>query len=118
METLSFALGMLAMVAIALVVVIVVGIVKVYKQQSDIKSTQEWLSSHEQNVNNQFRELERTINRHENNLYNSIGEYRRDLHQAVEDKFTGAIGMANAYTDSRLDKFEQKLSGTKQVIKG
>ena len=118
METLSFALGMLTIVAIALVVVIVVGIVKVYKQQKEIKSTQEWLSNHEQNVHHQFQEFERTISRQENNLYNSIGESRRDLHQAIEDKYTGAIGMANAYTDSRLDKLEQKLSNTKQVIKG
>jgi hypothetical protein len=121
MEILSFALGMLTIVAVALVVVIVVGIVKVFKQQSDIRSTQEWLSNHEQNVNNQFREFQGTVSRQENDLYKSIGESRRDLYEAVDNKYTDAISTANAYTDSRLDKLEQKLSGTlgtKQVIKG
>ena len=132
METLSFALGMLAMVAIALVVVIVVGIVKVFKQQKEIKSTQEWLSNLERTVwqsiednrrdmDNRFDEFERDINRRENDIYNALNSNGRDIYESIEDKYTGAIGMANAYTDSRIDKFEQKLTGTmgaKQVIKG
>jgi hypothetical protein len=121
METLSFALGMLAMVAIVLVVVIVVGIVKVYKQQKELKSTQEWLTNFERNVWQSHEEWRRDIDRRENNIYNALADNGRDLHQMIEDKYTGAIGMANAYTDSRLDKFEQKITGTlgaKQVIKG
>ena len=118
METLSFALGMLAMVAIALVVVIVVGIVKVYKQQLDIKSTQEWLTNFERNVYQTTEDIRRDADRRENNIYNALSDNGRDLHQMIEDKYTGAIGIANAYTDSRLDKLEQKLSNTKQVIKG
>lgn len=121
METASFALGMLAMVAIALLIVIVVGIVKVFKQQKEIKSTQEWLSSFERNVEHMFENNTREIDRRENNIYNTISDNYRDLHQMIEDKYTGAIGISNAYTDSRLDKLEQKLTGTsstKQVIKG
>ena len=38
METLSFAFGVLAMVAIMLVVVVVAGIVKVYNQQKQINT--------------------------------------------------------------------------------
>jgi CHASE1-domain containing sensor protein len=40
METLSFAFGMLAMIAIIFVAVIVLGIVKVYKQQAQIRDLQ------------------------------------------------------------------------------
>lgn len=120
METLSFALGMLAMVAIALVIVIVVGIVKVFKQQKEIKSTQEWLSNFERTVWQSIEDNRRDMDRRENNIYNALSDNGRDLHQMIEDKYTGAIGMANAYTDSRLDKFEQRVTGTlsKQVIKG
>ena len=124
METASFALGMLVMVAIALVIVIIVGIVKVFRQQRDLKSTQEWLSNHEQNVNNQFRELERTISSAENNIYNTIGEQGRDTYQRIEDAYTNARDMANAYTDSRIDKFADRLPAmssaktNREIIKG
>jgi len=118
METASFALGMLAMVAIALVIVIVVGIVRVFKQQKEIKSTQEWLSNFERSVWQSIEDNRRDMDRRENNIYNALSDNGRDLHQMIEDKYTGSIGMANAYTDSRLDKFEQKLTNTKQVIKG
>lgn len=121
METASFALGMLAMIAIALVIVIVVGIVKVFKQQKEIKSTQEWLSNFERTVWQSIEDNRRDMDRRENNIYNALSDNGRDLHQMIEDKYTGSIGIANAYTDSRIDKFEQKLTGTlgaKQVIKG
>lgn len=121
METLSFALGMLAMVAIALVIVIVIGIVKVFKQQKEIKSTQEWLSNFERNVWQTAEDIRRDMDRRENNIYNALADNGRDLHQMIEDKYTGSIGIANAYTDSRIDKFEQKVMGTmgsKQLLKG
>jgi len=121
MEILSFALGMLAMVAIALVIVIVLGIIKVFKQQKELKSTQEWLTNFEHNVWQSQEEWRRDIDTRETHIYNALADNGRDLHQMIEDKYTGAIGMANAYTDSRLDKLEQKLTGTlgaKQVIKG
>jgi ABC-type siderophore export system fused ATPase/permease subunit len=118
MEILSFTLGMLAIVAIALVITIVVGIVKVFRQQRELKSTQEWLSNHEQYVNTRFIELERTMNSTENNIYNAIGEQGRDTHQRIEAAYTNARDMANAYTDSRIDKLTEKLANTKQVIKG
>ena len=121
MEILSFALGMVAMIAIALVIVIVVGIVKVFGQQKELKTTQEWIHNHELYVNSQFQQLERDIERRENNLYNAIADNGRDLGQQIENAYTSARDMANAYTDSRIDKLTEKIVGnnaTKQLIKG
>ena len=117
MEVLSFALGMLAMVAIALVIVIVVGIVKVFRQQRELKTTQEWLSNLERNVWSRFEDVDKDINRRENNLYNAIADNGRDLGQQIENAYTSARDMANSYTDSRIDKLTGTL-GAKQVIKG
>lgn len=121
MEVLSFALGMVAMVAIALVIVIIVGIVKVFRQQRELKSTQEWVSNLERTVWDRFSEVEKDVDRRENNLYNTIADNGRDLHQQIENAYTNARDMANAYTDSRIDKLSEKIvgnNGAKQVIKG
>ena len=117
MEVLSFALGMVAMVAIALVIVIVVGIVKVFRQQRELKSTQEWVCNLERNVWSRFDEVDKDFSRRENIIYNAIAENGRDLHQQIEHAYTNARDMANAYTDSRIDKLSGTL-GAKQVIKG
>jgi hypothetical protein len=116
MEILSFTLGMLTIVAITLLIVIVVGIVKVFRQQRELKSTQEWLNNHEQYISNRFIELERTMNSTENNIYNTIAERGRDLHQQIEAAYTNARDIANAYTDSRIDKLTGTL-GTKFLTK-
>jgi uncharacterized membrane-anchored protein YhcB (DUF1043 family) len=117
MEVLSFALGMVAMVAIALVIVIVVGIVKVFRQQRELKSTQEWVSNLERTVWSRFDEVDKNFSRRENNIYNALADNGRDLHQQIEQAYTNARDMANAYTDSRIDKLSGTL-GAKQVIKG
>lgn len=124
METASFALGMLVMVAIALVIVIIVGIVKVFRQQKELKTTQEWIHNHELCVKSQFEQLELDIQRSENNLYNTIADTGRDLHQQIEQAYTNARDMANAYTDSRIDKFADRLPAmssaktNREIIKG
>jgi hypothetical protein len=120
MEILSFALGMLSIIAVALVIVIVVGIVKVLKQQKEIQATREWLSNFERSVWQSFEDVKRDTDRRENNLYNTIAENGRDLHQQIENAYTNARDISNAYTDSRVDKLSEKLTGTmgaKTIIK-
>lgn len=104
METLSFAFGMLTMIGVALAAVVVVGIVKVFRMQSTLKSTQEWI------VENHNHVLQR-ISTDVTNIENVITNDRREMNQRIDECYR--------YTDSRFDKFENKLNGNsakKQII--
>jgi predicted Holliday junction resolvase-like endonuclease len=90
MELTSFALGMLTMVAIAFAVVVVIGLLKVKKQEREIR-----------------------------NLHQGIDETRRDFHHDLQTWRTDLeleikrVELeCKSYTDSRLDK-KFGLTGSK-----
>ena len=88
---LAFAFGMLAMIAIIVIVVIIVGLLKVKKQQEEITYLEDRITS-------------------------TILEYYerfRDIDRRIDDAYTNARDMSNAYTDGRIDKLEQKLTSKK-----
>ena len=95
METLSFAFGVLAMVAVILLAVVVVGIVKVYKQSNQI----DYL---ERGMSDVYRKMDEEIRV----THDIISQDRRELNQRIDD--------LNSYVDSRIDKTINK----KQLIKG
>jgi len=95
METLSFAFGVLAMVAIMLVVVVVAGIVKVYNQQKQI---------------NTLMSISEEINRR---IDNEVREIYHQMHDNREVAFR-RLDELQSYIDSRIDKTINK----KQLIKG
>jgi hypothetical protein len=94
METLSFAFGMLAMIAIILVAVVVLGIVKVYKQQTQIRDLQNCI---DQNYEYSNRRIDNTevelVRRNESTI---------------------------SYIDSRIDKLQNNIKekGSKELLKG
>ena len=106
---LAFAFGMLAMVAIIMIVAIVVGMVKVIKLQKHIQNL-------EQSVGREIELMHRHSSDVERTLYGEINETRRRF-----DEYTDNLRRElQAYTDSRIDKLEQKLAGTtgsKQILK-
>ena len=85
METLSFAFGVLAMVAIMLVVVVVAGIVKVYNQQKQI---------------NTLMSISEEINRR---IDNEVREIYHQMHDNREVAFR-RLDELQSYIDSRIDK--------------
>ena len=95
METLSFAFGVLAMVAVVLLTVVVVGIVKVYKQSNQI----DYL---ERGMSDVYRKMDEEIRV----VHDTMSQDRRELNQRIND--------LNSYVDSRIDKTINK----KQLIKG
>lgn len=99
---LAFTFGVLAMIAITTVIVIVVGIVKVIKHGKLFKQVQE-------EINN----LHRYIASVESSLYSEF----KDVDRKIDNAYTNARDMSNTYTDSRIDKLEQKLTGKKQILK-
>ena len=95
METLSFAFGVLAMVAVVLLTVVVVGIVKVYKQSNQI----DYL---ERGMSDVYRKMDEEIRV----VHDTMSQDRRELNQRIDE--------LNSYVDSRIDKTINK----KQLIKG
>ena len=91
METLSFAFGVLAMVAIMLVVVVVAGIVKVYNQQKQI---------------NTLMSISEEINRR---IDNEVREIYHQMHDNREVAFR-RLDELQSYIDSRIDKTINKKS--------
>jgi hypothetical protein len=105
METTSFVLGMLSIVAVAFMAVIVWGIVKINKLTFELKATHEWIDNgtrdrdyNLQQVYRKFDETDRNISLEYERIYNQIAESR-------------------SYTDSRIDKV-LGTTGAKQLIKG
>ena len=105
METTSFVLGMLSIVAVAFMAVIVWGIVKINKLTFEMKATHEWIDNgtrdrdyNLQQVYRKFDETDRNISLEYERIYNQIAECR-------------------SYTDSRIDK-TLGITGAKQLIKG
>ena len=95
METLSFAFGVLAMVAVVLLTVVVVGVVKVYKQSNQIDYLERGMSDVYRKMDEEIRVVHDTMN-----------QDRRELNQRIDE--------LNSYVDSRIDKTINK----KQLIKG
>jgi hypothetical protein len=105
METTSFVLGMLSIIAIAFMAVIIWGIVKINKLTFEMKATHEWIDNgtrdrdyNLQQVYRKFDETDRNISLEYERIYNQIAESR-------------------SYTDSRIDKV-LGTTGAKQLIKG
>lgn len=89
METLSFTLGILSVVAVILLTVIVLGIVRVVKQQKQINSLQ--------------RELERVWeynNQLTQEIHQRVSQSQNDTMRSIDD--------TRSYIDSRIDKLTSK----------
>jgi biopolymer transport protein ExbB/TolQ len=102
METTSFVLGMLSIIAAAIIAVVVWGIVKINKLTFELKATHEWIDNgtrdrdyNLQQVYKKFEETDRQTSYELERVYNQIAECR-------------------SYTDSRIDK----ATPNKQLIKG
>jgi predicted PurR-regulated permease PerM len=99
METLSFAFGVLSAVGLLFVITIVLGAVKVLKQQKEIEFLNQWVNDFERNV------------------WQALNRNEEEIHRQLNEK----LNETTRYIDSRLDKLEQKLTGTsgaKQTLKG
>jgi len=85
------------MIALIAIGVIVYGIVRVFKAEKEINRIREDIKWNYTEMNDRFK----------------------DYHQRVENVYVNSKDMSNAYTDMRIDKLEDKLSGnSKKLIKG
>ena len=89
METLSFTLGILSVVAVIFVATIVLGIVRVVKQHQQINLLQSEIERVWQNQSRMSDEIHQRISSHQESMIRSIDETR-------------------SYIDSRIDKLTSK----------
>ena len=94
METLSFTLGILSVVAVIFMATIVLGIVRVVKQQKQINSINSEIERVWQNNSQLTQEFHQRVSQSQNDTMRSIDDTR-------------------SYIDSRIDKLEAK----KQLLK-
>ena len=99
-----FTFGVLTMVAMVVVAAVVYSILMVFKQSKQIKYIQD-----------DYQDGFRSIREDMNWRSNDINDRFKDYHQRIEDTFTNARDLAFAYTDSRIDKLEAKLTGTSEA---
>jgi len=105
METTSFVLGMLSIIAAAFAVVVVWGIVKINKLTAELKSTHEWIESNTRDRDYNFDQVYKTISDRERQTQFEVQEIYRQ------------IAECRSYTDSRFDKATGS-AGAKHLIKG
>lgn len=87
METLSFTLGILSVVAVILVATIVLGIVRVVKQHQQINSIQKEIEEFWRHNNQLTSELHQRISQSQNDTMRSIDETRSYINSRI-DKLT------------------------------
>lgn len=105
MNTLAFTLGVLSVIIVAFVAVLVWGVVKVVKQEKQIKTM-----NHE--FDRTISDLYRNLSDNDNRVYRRLEDMDRHAHEQMKNY----IDESKSYTDSRLDKFIEKTS--KKLIKG
>jgi len=117
METTSFVLGMLSIIAVAFMAVIVWGIVKITKLLKIVKQQEDWMSNHERNtwtnIGDTRQDFERRVNDMDRNAYDAMERFRR----SVEETNKAILEESKSYTDLRIDKV-LGITGAKQIIKG
>ena len=104
METTSFILGVLTVVAVIVVAVIVRGMVKITQLEKQLKDTQESIEWRDRNNADNFREIHERISRTEEHIYRHIDEFKRDLDLRLEELKKELV----SHCDSRVDKLQSK----------
>jgi len=102
METTSFVLGMLSIVAVAFMAVIVWGVVKINKLTSEVIFIHKWIDN---TVQDRDHQIQQVYKRFEETDRQTSYEFERVYNQIAE---------CRSYTDSRIDK----VTLNKQLIKG
>ena len=141
-----FVLGMLSIVAVAFVAVIVWGLLKIKKQESEIKMLNRMNEDNHRLIYSMVEDVNRRINIEIQNLDQVVSNNRREFldetkelnqqfSRRVEDIWTGFrdirnemvelsksdVDLSKSYTDSRIDKlidtYFDMVSTKKQIIK-
>ena len=146
METMYFVLGMLSIVAVAFVAVVVWGLLKIRKQESEIKMLNRMHEDNHRLIYSMVEDVNRRINIEIQNLDQVVSNNRRefldetkelnqhfsrrledvwgvfrDIRNEVVELSKSDVELSKSYTDSRIDKlidtYFDMVSTKKQIIK-
>lgn len=146
METMYFVLGMLSIVAVAFVAVVVWGLLKIKKQEDEIKLLKNLNEDTHRLIYDVKNEIRQKIDRDIENTHQIISNDRREFieetrrmssnfDRRVDDVWGGFrdirnemvelsksdVELSKSYTDSRIDKlidtYFDMVSAKKQIIK-
>lgn len=146
METMYFVLGMLSIVAVAFVAVVVWGLLKIKKQESEIKMLNRMNEDNHRLIYSMVEDVNRRINIEIQNLDQVVSNNRRefldetkelnqhfsrrledvwgvfrDIRNEMVELSKSDVDLSKSYTDSRIDKlidtYFDMVSTKKQIIK-
>ena len=146
METMYFVLGMLSIVAVAFVAVIVWGLLKIKKQEDEIKLLKSLNEDTHRLVYSMVEDVNRRIDRDIQDIHQTLSNDRREFQEEMRrtaqifdkriDDIWGHFGqiraemaelgksdveLSKSYTDSRIDKlidtYFEVVGTKKQIIK-
>ena len=146
METMYFVLGMLSIVAVAFVAVVVWGLLKIKKQESEIKMLNRIHEDNHRLIYSMVEDVNRRINIEIQNLDQVVSNNRRefldetkelnqhfsrrledvwgvfrDIRNEMVELSKSDVELSKSYTDSRIDKlidtYFDMVSAKKQIIK-
>jgi len=146
METMYFVLGMLSIVAVAFVAVIVWGLLKIKKQESEIKMLNRMNEDNHRLVYSITEDVNRRIDRDIQDIHQILSNDRREFQEEMRKMssnfdrllddvwghFTqiraemaelskSDVELSKSYTDSRIDKlidtYFEVVGAKKQIIK-
>ena len=146
METMYFVLGMLSIVAVAFVAVVVWGLLKIRKQESEIKMLNRMNEDNHRLIYSMVEDVNRRINIEIQNLDQVVSNNRRefldetkelnqhfsrrledvwgvfrDIRNEMVELSKSDVELSKSYTDSRIDKlidtYFDVVGAKKQIIK-
>ena len=146
METMYFVLGMLSIVAVAFVAVVVWGLLKIKKQEDEIKMLHKLNEDNHRLIYSMVEDVNRRVNRDIENLNQVISTDRRefgeemrrmssnfdrrvddvwgvfrDIRNEMVELSKSDVDLSKSYTDSRIDKlidtYFDMVGTKKQIIK-
>jgi biopolymer transport protein ExbB/TolQ len=111
--TMYFILGILTIVVPIFIGMIIMGLVKINRQQKQIKDLIEQINFQGRDFNDTFLDIRRSKENDDRNMYEQL----RELEKQVQNHLDGLRRETKSYTDSRVDKLIDTYFEMKEVEK-
>jgi predicted PurR-regulated permease PerM len=124
METTYFVLGVLSVVGLIVIGLIVWGLLRINRQQTQIKHLQEDIQGLMRTISTEMEYTSRRIDNERRNIYDEIANRNNDVQKQLEYVLRGiqeSEENSSKYTDKRIDKLIDTyfdIKKNKDLLKG
>jgi predicted PurR-regulated permease PerM len=124
METTYFVLGVLSVVGLIVIGLIVWGMLRINRQQTQIKHLQEDIQGLMRTISTEMEYTSRRIDNERRNIYDEIANRNNDVQKQLEYVLRGiqeSEENSSKYTDKRIDKLIDTyfdIKKNKDLLKG